>query len=337
MTGIDRLSEYTTRSRFLAMAAKARDALGWARIDFVPAKRQPKWWRLILATAIAVGLSLGVDVALVHAGIALFPSTRGFSHFRVSDYATLTCIGVIVASAGWPVVVRISSAPRWLYLRAAVMVTLTLWLPDVWLVAKGETPRGVAVLAVMHLGIALITYNALVRIAPARELADRRECASVLQVSHSIREKLRVWWIVMSVAISVEFTLGVVALVAVPISRPTGWIPAKGKLLFALHGFVGIAALVGGCVVVTLARGAGRIARIASIGGLIGILLGGGGGLLAVSHSLRLVGMGVMFVASGVAFFAYLAPLIEPAAAGKQTEIYESKEVPGTGDEPVLT
>jgi hypothetical protein len=56
-------------------------------------------------------------------------------HFQFSDYGKLTVIGVIIACAGWPVVTRVSSQPRWLFLRLA---------------------------------IAVVTYNLLVHVAPVR-------------------------------------------------------------------------------------------------------------------------------------------------------------------------
>ncbi len=319
--------------------SSVRGVLKSVRVDFAPTKSQPVPWRFALATGLAIALSLAADVGLVHAGVALFPSTRGFSHFRFSDYATLTCIGVIVASAGWPLVIRVSSAPRWLYLRAAVVVMLVAWLPDIWLVAKGETGRGVAVLAVMHLAVAVVTYNALVHIAPLRDLADREipTTNEEFQDPSTLRERLRAWWIAMIVVISLEFLLGIIAIVEVPVSRPTGWVPSKGKLVFALHGVVGLASFLGACMLVVLAHRAGRIARIASFGGFIGVMLGGVGGLLAVDHGLRLAGMGVMFVASGIAFFAYLVPLIEPATGATPDEVRSPGEASDTGDEPALT
>ena len=78
-------------------------------------------------------------------------------------------IGVVIACVGWPVVTRLSSRPRWLFLRLAVAVTLVLLLPDLWIWCHGEPADGVLVLVAMHLAIAVITYNALVRIAPAGE------------------------------------------------------------------------------------------------------------------------------------------------------------------------
>jgi hypothetical protein len=67
-----------------------------------------------------------------------------------------------------PSTTRISSAPRWLFFRLAVLVTLVLWLPDLYLLDLGQPGRAVAVLMVMHLAIALVTYYSLVYIAKAR-------------------------------------------------------------------------------------------------------------------------------------------------------------------------
>jgi len=94
-------------------------------------------------------------------------------HFRFTDYAKLTVIGVIIACAAWPVVTRVSSAPRWLFFRLAILVTLFLWLPDLYILYRGQSADAVAVLMVMHLAIALVTYNLLVHVAPARRAAHR--------------------------------------------------------------------------------------------------------------------------------------------------------------------
>ena len=47
----------------------------------------------------------------------------------------------------------------------AVLVTAVLWLPDLYIFAKGQPPRAVLVLTVMHLAIVFVTYNALVHFA----------------------------------------------------------------------------------------------------------------------------------------------------------------------------
>jgi hypothetical protein len=143
-------------------------SLRLAKVDFAPTHRQPSAWRAALARARALAGSLLADAALVAIGQAVFPSTRGYVHFAFHDYGRLTVVGVVIACAAWPVATRISSAPRWLFLRLAVAVTLVLLLPDVYIWAKGQPAEAVSVLMCMHLAIALVTYNALVRVAPVR-------------------------------------------------------------------------------------------------------------------------------------------------------------------------
>jgi hypothetical protein len=138
------------------------------RVDFTPAHQQPRGLLVAVATAASLAGSLIADAVLVTIGQAVFPSTKGYVHFQFSDYGKLTVIGVLIACAAWPVVTRISSAPRWLFLRLAVLVTLVLWLPDAYILAKGQPPRAVGVLFVMHLAIALVTYNCLVHIAKVK-------------------------------------------------------------------------------------------------------------------------------------------------------------------------
>ena len=113
-------------------------------------------------------------------GEAIFPGTKGYQHFQFSDYAKLTVIGVVIAGAAWPIVTRVTSAPRWLFLRLAVLVTVVLWLPDLFILYRGQPADAVAVLMVMHLAIALVTYNLLVHVAPvlpASEVAKGRSAA----------------------------------------------------------------------------------------------------------------------------------------------------------------
>jgi hypothetical protein len=140
------------------------------RVDFAPEHRQPSWPRVLIASVVALVGSLAADAVIVAIGTRVFPATKGYVHFQFSDYAKLTIIGVVVACAGWPIITRISSAPRWIYFRLAILVTLVLLLPDLWILHGGAPGRAVAVLVVMHLAIAVVTYNSMVRIARIREL-----------------------------------------------------------------------------------------------------------------------------------------------------------------------
>jgi hypothetical protein len=152
----------------------ANRALRLLRVDFAPAHRQPSAVSVLVATIAAIAGSLTADALLVIIGRAVFPSTRGYAHFQFPDYSKLTVIGVVIACLAWPVVTRISSTPRWLFLRMAVAVTLVLWLPDVYILVLGQPAKAVAVLFIMHLAIAVVTYNCLVRLARTRPLAADR-------------------------------------------------------------------------------------------------------------------------------------------------------------------
>ena len=142
-----------------------------ARIDLAPSDRPPATISVVLLTAASVVVSLLADTLIVKIATLLVPSVKGYGHFRFSDYGLLTTIGVIAAGTAWPVVTRITSSPRWLFIRLAVVVTLVLFLPDVWLILKGEPGRAVVALMLMHLVIALVTYNLLVHGAPVRPTA----------------------------------------------------------------------------------------------------------------------------------------------------------------------
>jgi len=143
-------------------------AASMARLDFAPAHRLPRTDRLALATLASVAGSLLADAAIVAIGVALFPHTKGYVHFRFSDYGKLTVIGVLIACVAWPMVARVSSLPRWLFFRLAILVTLVLLLPDFYILYLGQPTDAVAILMVMHLAIGVVTYNLLVRLAPIR-------------------------------------------------------------------------------------------------------------------------------------------------------------------------
>jgi len=146
-------------------------ALALVHLDFAPNHRQPSGGLVVLATVVSIAGSLLADALIVVLAQALIPSTKGYVHFQFSDYAKLTVIGVIIACVAWPITTRITSQPRWMFFRMAVLVTLVLWLPDVYILIKGQPAKAVAFLFVMHLAIALVTYNALVYLAPVRALA----------------------------------------------------------------------------------------------------------------------------------------------------------------------
>jgi bacteriorhodopsin len=140
--------------------------LDLVHLDFAPPHRQPSAGRLVLATIASIAGSLLADALIVVIAQALAPSTKGYVHFQFGDYAKLTIVGVIIACVAWPITTRITSQPRLMFFLMAIAVTLVLWLPDVYILVKGQPAIAVAFLFLMHLAIALVTYNALVRLAP---------------------------------------------------------------------------------------------------------------------------------------------------------------------------
>lgn len=142
-------------------------------MDWTPSHRQPSVARLGVATALAIIGSLAADALVVAAGTHLFPGTAGYEHFRFNDYAKLTIIGVVIGAAGWPVLTHVSSAPRWLYGWLTILISLGLFLPDAWLLLRGQPLKEVAVLMVMHIAVAVVIYCAMVFIAPVRGFRRR--------------------------------------------------------------------------------------------------------------------------------------------------------------------
>jgi uncharacterized protein with PQ loop repeat len=159
------------------VSAMLQQVLDLIHLDFAPEHGQPSGARVVLATVASLAGSLLADALLVVIAQAAFPGIKGYPHFQFADYGKLTVIGVLIACVAWPVTTRITSRPRWMFFRMAILVTLVLWLPDVYILVKGQPAKAVGFLFAMHLAIALVTYNVLVRLAPVRvrrDSADRR-------------------------------------------------------------------------------------------------------------------------------------------------------------------
>ncbi|MGD0084824.1 MAG: hypothetical protein ABSD78_16760 [Acidimicrobiales bacterium] len=328
-------------------------ALKLVRVDWSPRHRQPSVPALLLATILSVVGSLAVDALLVLIGTSVFPATKGYVHFRASDYGTLTTIGVLIACAGWPTVARITSAPRWLFLRLAVLVTLVLWLPDIWLLLRNQPVRAVAVLMVMHLSIAVVTYNALVRVAPVREGgAPRPANQGVTTVDGGVplgrtvpagdpgtaRESSnRRLALSLSVLVAIEFFLGVAALLLVPAGRSSGWLPTKGATVYLAHAVLGLPLALGAVTLLLRVRGSTRTFRATGWVGLVGVAMAGIGGLVTVSHPLRLLGMAFMFVGPMIAGLAYLIPTFDqlPTKAPQAPRASQPPQAPQAPQAPL--
>jgi hypothetical protein len=75
----------------------------------------------------------------------------------------------VIGVGGWPVITRISSAPKWLYGRLTILITLVLFLPDAWLLIHHQPPKDVAVLMSMHVAVAAVIYFTMTTVAPVRK------------------------------------------------------------------------------------------------------------------------------------------------------------------------
>ena len=115
----------------------------------------------------------------------------------------------------------------------------------------------------------------------------------------------------MLIALGLEFALGVVSFLLVPVDRPDEWLPSQGRAVYVVHAGLGGMLGIGALVIFVVASQGGRIVRLGAQIGLVGLLLGAGGGLLTAFHPWRLTGLGLMLAGTFVAFFGYLIPLLE--------------------------
>jgi Family of unknown function (DUF6069) len=154
----------STQRSLLARRASRAGGSGPAPGAAPPARR-----RVAAAGLIAAVASLAADVALASIGQAAFAVPASFGKFSFGTYAVLTVLGVAGATATWAVVTWLSSRPRWLFTRLAALVTALLLIPDFLLLGTSGNPAGpVVILMLMHVAIAVVTFTALVQIAPAR-------------------------------------------------------------------------------------------------------------------------------------------------------------------------
>jgi hypothetical protein len=135
----------------------------------VPGTAPPAHRRVMAAGLAAAALSLAAGVALAAIGRAAFTVPASFGEFAFGPYALVTVLGVAGATATWAALTRLSSRPAWLLTRLAALVTALFLIPDFLLLGTPGHPAGpVAILMLMHLAVAVVTYTALVTIAPVR-------------------------------------------------------------------------------------------------------------------------------------------------------------------------
>jgi len=283
------------------------------RIGVPALSAPPSALRVSVASVLSVVASVAANAAIVRWATSEFPSTKNYSHFRFVDYATLTAVGVVAASCAWFVTTRVTTAPRWFFFRLAVLVMLVLWIPDVYLFIHHEPTSSVFFLMLMHLVVAQITYSALVYLAPVR-IQSLVASAELESNGVSPRELLsKGAWTSMMLLVGLEMLLGFGELLSVPFDRPNGWVIRQGEAITLLHGAVGGVLGFGAVAIYFLTSRDERIDRIGAVVGLVGVAIGAVGGFCCYAHSLRLVGMVLMFLGGSTAFFGYLMPSLDDA------------------------
>lgn len=280
---------------------------------------------MVTASVVALVGSLVVDAALVGLWTGLVPASASYPHFRFADYATLTVIGVLVACLAWPATCRISTEPRRLFLRLAATVTAVLWIPDIVLMVRHQPVRDVLVLMALHVAVAVVTYNALVRLAPASTFAVVDASAVEADAEPMVGADADATFLgsratLLAVAVGVTFALGVATLVVVPMGRPTGWWPATGRIVYLAHAGLGLPLALGAAWYLVRARDSTRLVWLSARVGAAGVAVAGAGGLLAVAHPLRLLGAALMLVGPPVAAFGYLVPTFDRLTDAPPTE-----------------
>jgi hypothetical protein len=141
---------------------------------------------------------------------------------------------------------------------------------------------------------------------------------------------------IFAVLVGSEFLLGIMTLFSVPVSRPSGGLPAKGEIVFLVHAVFGFLLALASIALAIRLRAASRAARIAAWMGFSGVALAGVGGLLTDARSLvRFTGMALMFVGAVLAGFGYLVPLLlgslRSAPSPPAGDLSSSVPVSGTG------
>jgi hypothetical protein len=121
-------------------------------------------------------------------------------------------------------------------------------------------------------------------------------------------------WVVMLIGTGIEFALGVLCLVLIPVRRPDQWLPPQSKGVYIAHAVLGGLLAIGALAILMPALNGPKFVRLGGLIGLVGLVLGAGGGMLSVVHSWRLTGIGLMFAGALVAFFAYVIPLADTSA-----------------------
>jgi integral membrane protein len=128
------------------------------------------------------------------------------------------------------------------------------------------------------------------------------------------------------VLVAAEFLVGIAAVIVIPFSRASGWVPSKGAVVYLVHAALGLVVVVGAVALVLRLRGAARTILVVGWLGLVSLVVAGTGGLLTEAQStVRFFGMALMLIGTAFAAFAYMIPtMLASSRRGSQPAETES-------------
>jgi len=150
----------------------------WLLLDLPGGSAQPRWWRWLIAVIVAASASVAGCWAIARATAAAFPATAGYDHFRFADFTKFALAGVAAAAVVWPIATLASTRARRLYLVTAVVALVASFVPDLWILYRGQPLVGVVALAVMHVAVGVVTVVALLGLAPQGRRRSRQPAES---------------------------------------------------------------------------------------------------------------------------------------------------------------
>lgn len=131
--------------------------------DSEPRHDDPRPLSIPVRGAVAVVLSVGVNLGLLQAGTTLGIAPE-FQALSVPPVAFLSVFGASCATAVYWLLDRYARRPRRTFLRVAMMVLALSFLPSIalHLIDPNATVPGVAVLLIMHVTVAAASVGPLV-------------------------------------------------------------------------------------------------------------------------------------------------------------------------------
>ncbi len=117
-----------------------------------------------------------------------------------------------------------------------------------------------------------------------------------------------------------EFGLGIASLFRLPIGRVTGLLPHRGGPIYITHAAVGFPLGLLAMAFWLYVNQTPGLYRLMARLGVAGVAAAVTGGILAVVHPVRILGMILMLGGSLLAIFSYTIPALErlPTDAGRE-------------------